>query len=91
VLPVAAALREIPGVGPVTATAVAACLTTKRFDHPDRFVAYIGLDTRVRDSGQRTGRRYKGARVHRQSSTRTGDRAIESSNDRSPDAYPPVI
>jgi len=56
-LPVVTALQEIPGIGPVTATAVALCLTTKQFDHPDQFVAYIGLDTRVRDSGQHTGRR----------------------------------
>ena len=57
VLPVIAALDAIPGIGAVTATAVATCLTTKQFDHPDQFVAYIGLDTRVRESGQRTGRR----------------------------------
>ncbi len=57
VLPVVTTLREIPGIGPVTATAVAVCLTTKQFDHPDQFVAYIGLDTRVRDSGQHKGRR----------------------------------
>lgn len=56
-LPVVGALQEIPGIGPVTATAVATCLTTKQFDHPDQFVAYIGLDTRVRESGQRMGRR----------------------------------
>jgi transposase len=55
--PVIAALDAIPGIGSVTATAVAACLTTKRFDHPDQFVAYIGLDVRVRDSGQRRGQR----------------------------------
>jgi transposase len=57
VLPVIEALDAVPGIGPVTATAVAVCLTTKQFDHPDQFVAYIGLDTRVRDSGQRHGRR----------------------------------
>lgn len=57
VLPVVTALQEIPGIGPVTATAVALCLTTKQFAHPDQFVAYIGLDTRVRDSGQQKGRR----------------------------------
>ncbi|MCA1723260.1 MAG: transposase, partial [Thermomicrobia bacterium] len=57
VLPVVSALREIPGIGPVTASAVAVCLTTKQFDHPDQFVAYIGLDTRVRESGQRQARR----------------------------------
>ena len=52
-----ATLDAVPGIGPVTAVAVAACLTTKQFDHPDRFVAYIGLDVRVRDSGQRRGQR----------------------------------
>jgi transposase len=56
-LPVVTALQEIPGIGPVTATAVALCLTSKQFDHPDQFVAYVGLDTRVRDSGQHQGRR----------------------------------
>jgi transposase len=55
--PLVAALREVPGIGAVTAAAVASCLTSKRFDHPDRFVAYIGLDVRVRDSGQRRGQR----------------------------------
>ncbi len=57
VLPVVSALQEIPGIGPVTATAVAVCLTTKPFAHPDQFVAYIGLDTRVGESGQHQGRR----------------------------------
>ena len=55
--PLVAALQEVPGVGPVTAAAVASCLVSKQFDHPDRFVAYIGLDVRVRDSGQRRGQR----------------------------------
>lgn len=54
-LAVARALDAIPGVGAVTAAAVAACLTTHHFVHPDAFVAYIGLDVRVRDSGQRSG------------------------------------
>ncbi len=54
-LAVARALDAIPGIGPVTAAAVAACLTTRHFAHPDAFVAYIGLDVRVRDSGQRSG------------------------------------
>jgi transposase len=53
--PLVAALDAIPGVGPVTATAVATCLTEKRFTHPDQFVAYIGLDIRVRQSGARRG------------------------------------
>lgn len=56
-LPAAALLLSIPGVGPVTATAVASCLESKQFTHPDQFVAYIGLDVRVRDSGARRGRR----------------------------------
>jgi transposase len=51
------ALDGVPGIGPVTASAVAACLTTKSFAHPDQFVAYVGLDVRVRDSGQRRGQR----------------------------------
>lgn len=55
--PLVAVLQAVPGIGPVTATAVAACLTTKQFAHPDQFVAYIGLDVRVRDSGQRRGQR----------------------------------
>lgn len=57
ILPVVTALREVPGIGSVTATAMAVCLTSTQFEHPDQFVAYIGLDTRVRDSGQHTGRR----------------------------------
>jgi transposase len=55
--PLVAALREVPGIGPVTAAAVASCLLSKRFAHPDQFVAYIGLDVRVRESGQRRGQR----------------------------------
>lgn len=56
-LPAAQALLSVPGIGPVTAAAVASCLASKRFAHPDQFVAYIGLDVRVRDSGTRRGRR----------------------------------
>jgi len=51
-----ARLQTIPGVGPVTA-AVAVCLSTKEFGHPDQFVVYVGLDVRVRESGQQRGRR----------------------------------
>ena len=50
-------LDGIPGIGPVTASAVASCLTTKVFAHPDQFVAYVGLDVRVKESGQRRGQR----------------------------------
>ncbi len=50
-------LRQVPGIGPVTAAALAACLTSHRFTHPDQFVAYVGLDVRVRDSGAHVGHR----------------------------------
>jgi transposase len=53
----AGSLRGVPGIGPVTAVAVASTLSSKEFNHPDAFVAYIGLDIRVRDSGKRKGQR----------------------------------
>jgi len=56
-VPVIAALDAIPGVGPVTAAALASALLSHRFAHPDDFVAYTGLDVRVRDSGKRRGQR----------------------------------
>lgn len=56
-LPAAVRLQAVPGIGPVTATAVASRLQSKAFGHPDQFVAYVGLDIRVRDSGTRHGRR----------------------------------
>jgi transposase len=51
----AAALMAIPGIGGVTAPALAACLLDKQFTHPDQFVAYVGLDIRVHQSGRRRG------------------------------------
>jgi len=51
----ATALMAIPGIGEVTAPALAACLVEKQFTHPDQFVAYIGLDIRVSQSGRRRG------------------------------------
>jgi transposase len=51
-----ATLDEVPGFGLVCATAVAACLTEKGFTHPDQFVAYVGLDIRVHQSGKRNGK-----------------------------------
>ena len=50
-------LRKVPGIGAVTATAVASRLAAKSFAHPDQFVAYIGLDIDVRDSGKKKGTR----------------------------------
>lgn len=48
-------LREVPGIGPVTAVSVVSCLTARRFTHPDQFVAYCGLDVRIRQSGRKSG------------------------------------
>jgi len=50
-------LDAVPGIGPVTAAAVAACLQQRHFSHPDQFVAYVGYDLRVQDSGQKKGQR----------------------------------
>jgi transposase len=54
-LPQAAALQQVHGIGPVTAAAVGACLVSKQFAGPEQFVAYLGLDVAVRDSGKRKG------------------------------------
>lgn len=51
------ALAGVPGIGPVTAAAVASCLRHKVFAHPDAFVAHIGLDVRIHASGKRKGQR----------------------------------
>ena len=51
--PAAQQLRPVPGIGPVTASAVGACLTAQQFAHADQFVAYVGLDVGVRRSGKR--------------------------------------
>lgn len=45
-------LRSIPGVGAVTAAALAAYIgDIDRFSSPEKLVAYIGLDCRVHESG----------------------------------------
>ena len=49
-------LLKVPGIGPVTAAAVASRLSSKQFSRPDQFVAYIGLDVAVRQSGKKNGR-----------------------------------
>jgi len=48
-------LDAVPGIGPVTAAAVASRLQAKRFRRSAQFVAYIGLDILIRQSGQRKG------------------------------------
>ena len=48
-------LRAVPGIGPVVAPAITACLVSKQFERADQFVAFIGLDLAVRQSGARAG------------------------------------
>lgn len=50
-----AEMDKVEGIGPVTAAAVCSRLAGKQFAHPDQFVAYIGLDIAVRQSGKRKG------------------------------------
>lgn len=56
-LPDVERLDAVPGIGPVIATSVAACLVAKAFPTPAAFVAYIGLDTKVNESGTHRGQR----------------------------------
>jgi transposase len=49
-------LDAVPGIGPVTAAAVTSRLNSKTFSHPDEWIAYLGLDVRVQESGQHKGR-----------------------------------
>jgi hypothetical protein len=44
-------------IGPVTAAALASRLCSRAFCHADQFVAYIGLDIRVIQSGRKRGQR----------------------------------
>jgi transposase len=48
-------LQQVPGIGPVTATTLVSRLQGRAFNHSDQFVAYSGLDVRVRQSGQQRG------------------------------------
>ncbi len=53
-----ARLRTIPGIGELNALALTACYhRATRLRNSDSFVSFIGLDVRVRDSGQMRGRR----------------------------------
>ena len=54
---IAKQLRKVPGIGPVTATAVVSRLADKAFAHADPFVAYVSLDIDVRQSGHKKGTR----------------------------------
>jgi transposase len=48
-------LLKVPGIGPVTASTAASCLTSRSFERSDQFVAYCGLDIRIRQSGKKNG------------------------------------
>lgn len=52
-----ARLRAVPGIGPLNALGLVAAFHRGEFCNADRFVAFLGLDVRVRDSGLMRGRR----------------------------------
>lgn len=49
--------RAIPGVGPLTATALVMASLRGTFTNSDAFIAFLGLDVRVKESGTYSGRR----------------------------------
>jgi len=61
-------LRSIPGVGPLVAAAIIAYVgSVHRFSSPEKLVAYIGLDCRVKESGTSVkGKGYLTKRGNRQ-------------------------
>lgn len=50
-------LRKVPGFGLVITAALISRLSHGRFSNPNKFVAYIGLDVRVHQSGQHCGQK----------------------------------
>lgn len=50
-------LQQVVGIGPVTATAVLARMKGRKFRHADQWVAYLGFDVGVVESGKRKGQR----------------------------------
>lgn len=56
--PIANHLDTVVGFGALLSNTMATALTRHPFKHADAFIAFIGFDPRVRDSGQRRGRRY---------------------------------
>lgn len=50
-------LQAVPGFGPVVSAALMAKLTPFNFKSSDSFVAYVGLDVKVRESGRFKGQR----------------------------------
>lgn len=55
---IASNLDTMVGFGPLLSNAMANAITRHPFKHSDAFIAYVGYDPRVRDSGQRHGRRF---------------------------------
>ena len=51
-------LRTVVGFGPLLSASMAHAITRHPFRKADAFIAYIGYDPRVRDSGQWRGRRF---------------------------------
>jgi transposase len=49
--------RSVPGIGPINALALVTCFHRGTFQRADQFIAYMGLDVRVRDSGRLRGKR----------------------------------
>ena len=49
--------QAIEGIGPLTATALTTAFHRGRFRRSDAFIAFLGLDVRIRDSGRHRGRR----------------------------------
>jgi transposase len=56
--PIATNLDTMVGFGPLLSNAMANAITRHPFKHADAFIAFIGWDPRVRDSGQHHGRRF---------------------------------
>jgi transposase len=52
-----ARLRQVPGIGPVTAAAPVSRLLGRSLAHGEQFVAYVGLDVGSLRSGKRQGER----------------------------------
>lgn len=50
-------IGKIAGIGPLTATALTALFHRGEFRHADAFIAFMGMDVRVRESGRFKGRR----------------------------------
>lgn len=57
-------LQAIEGIGPLTSAALTMAFHRAPFATSDAFIAYLGLDVRVRDSGQLKGRRRLSKKGH---------------------------